>query len=366
MRLLRRRPRVEQFLPSLGFRDAVGTHALVSQRALREDGIRGGLWVEEVHPRLSRHARIYTDYPRTRSARSGRDVLLYQASTGSRGMADFLGERGERKLLYYHNVTPAEFFEPYDAGGAMTLARGREELKRLAPRMRLAMANSEYSADELRRLGLRDVRVVPPYLPPGLDAPPNPDHAEWLRRTKTGIDVLFVGRISPNKGHLHLLRAFAALRGAVDPGARLFVVGQPGPETYVREVSRVRERLGSAGIVFTGSVDDSRLVAHYREADVLCCLSEHEGFGLPLIEAMRAGLPVVAYDGGAVGETLGGAGVLLRTLDPPFVAEIVHRVATDDRLREEIRAEQAERVAALERLPRDELLVDAVRTVLDG
>lgn len=366
MRLFGRRPWVQQFLPTLGYRDAVGTHTLVSRGVLRSSGIRGGIWVEEAHPPIARQARSYTHYPVSWRGRSGRDVLLYQASTGSHGMADFLCERREPKLLYYHNVTPAEFFEPYDAGGAMTLARGREELKRLAPRVRLAMANSDYSADELRRLGARDVRVVPPFLPPGLDASPNPDHAAWLRRTKEGIDVLFVGRVSPNKGHLHLLRAFGALRAAVEPKARLFVVGQPGPETYMREVFRVRERLGSAGVVFTGSVDASRLVAHYQEADVLCCLSEHEGFGLPLIEAMRAGLPVVAYDGGAVGETLGGAGVLLRTLDPPFVAEVVHRVATDARLREEILRGQAERVAALERVPREELLRDAVRAVLEG
>lgn len=281
-------------------------------------------------------------------------------------MADFVAERPERKIIYYHNITPAEFFEPFDPGGAISLSRGREELKRLVPRTTLAMANSVYSAEELRALGAADVRVVPPYLPPGLDSTPHGDHGSWLRRTKAGVDVLFVGRIVPNKGHMHLLRAFAALRDAVDPGSRLFIVGRQGPEAYMREITRLRERLGAEGIVFTGSVDDSRLAAHYQQADVFCCLSLHEGFGLPLIEAMRAGIPVVAYDAGAVGETLGGAGVLLRTLDPPFVAEVIHRVATDDGLRAEILRGQAERVADLERFPRGELLLDAVRTALQA
>lgn len=357
---------MHQFVPSLGYRDAVGTHALVTDEVFRRRGLGGRVWVEEVHPKVARRTRVYTDFPRSLAARSGRGVLLYQASTGSRGMADFFAERPERKLLYYHNITPAELFEPFDPSGAMSLSRGREELKRLAPRVKLAMANSTYSAEELRSLGAADVRVVPPYLPPGLDSAPQGDHRSWLRRTKAGTDVLFVGRVVPNKGHLHLLRAFAALRETVDPGARLFVVGRQGPDAYMREIARLRERLGTGGVVFTGSVDDGRLAAHYREADVFCCLSLHEGFGLPLVEAMRAGLPVVAYDAGAVGETLGGAGVLLRTLDPPLVAEVVHRVATDAGLRGEILERQAERVAALERLPRDELLLDAVRTVLEG
>lgn len=366
MRFLRWRPRVHQFVPSLGYRDAVGTHALVTQEVLKRHGIGGRVWVEEVHPKVARRTRIYTDFPRTLTSRSGRNVLLYQASTGSRGMADFFAERPERKLLYYHNITPAELFEPFDPGGAMSLSRGREELKRLVPGTSLAMANSAYSAEELRRLGAPEVRVVPPYLPPGLDSTPHADHQAWLRRTKAGVDVLFVGRIVPNKGHLHLLRAFAALREAVDPGARLFVVGRQGPDAYMREIARLRERVGAGGVVFTGSVDDGRLAAHYREADVFCCLSLHEGFGLPLVEAMRAGLPVVAYDAGAVGETLGGAGVLLRSLDPPFVAEVIYRVATDVSLRTEVLQRQSERVADLERLPRDELLLDAVRTVLEG
>lgn len=363
---LRRRPRVEQFLPSLGYRDAVGAHTLVTQDVLRAAGIRGGVWAEEVHPRLSRRARIYTDYPRSRVGRGRGSLLLYQASTGSRGMVDFLCERPEPKALYYHNITPAELFEPYDAGAAMTLARGREELKRILPGTRLAVANSEHSADELRRLEARDVRVVPPYLPPAVDVAPSEDHASWLRRTKTGVDVLFVGRIVPNKGHVHLLRTFAALRAAVDGGARLFVVGQPGPDGYVRELGRIRERLGDEGIVFTGSVAPPQLAAHYREADVYLSLSMHEGFGLPLVEAMRAGLPVVAYDAGAVAETLGGAGVLLRTLDPPVVAEVVGRIGSDVTLREEIVRRQAERVEELEAIPRDGLLVRALREALDG
>lgn len=350
-----------QFLPSLGWRDAVGTHTLEMRRALGEAGIKGGVYAEEMHGEFFRTASPPDAYPGLRSARAGTNVLVYQASTGSHGVVEMLAGRPEPKVVYYHNVTPARFFEPYVPAAALNLRWGREELRVLAPHIRVAMANSEYSADELRELGVEDVRVVPPYLPPTVDAAPNPEHAAWLRRTKRGIDVLAVGRVVPHKGHLHLLRAFAALRAAVDPGARLFVVGAWGPEDYMRAIFRLREHLGAEQVVFTGSVSEGSLAAHYQEADVFLSLSEHEGFGLPLVEAMRKGRPVVAYAGGAVGETLDGSGVLLDTLDPPTVAEVVARVAGDPGLQQDIVAAQRRRVAELDALPRDAEVVRAVR-----
>jgi glycosyltransferase involved in cell wall biosynthesis len=178
--------------------------------------------------------------------------------------------------------------------------------------------------------------------------------------------VLSVGRVVPHKGHLHLLRTFAALRAAVDPHARLFVVGAWGPEEYMRAVFRLRERLQVDGVVFTGSVSEATLAAHYQEADLYLSQSEHEGFGLPLVEAMRHDRPVIAYDGGAVGETLDGSGVLLRTLDPAITAEVIGRVAADDGLQAELVKRQHDRLTALEAQPRDALVVDAVRAAAEG
>ncbi|MCA1691735.1 MAG: glycosyltransferase, partial [Actinobacteria bacterium] len=287
-------------------------------------------------------------------------TILYQASTGSRGLVADLLTWSEPKAIYYHNITPSRFFEPWAPGDALNLAWGREELQQLAPHVAVAVANSEYSAEELRRLGIEDVRVVPPYLPPALQTAPNPSHAGWLRRTKKGLDLLMVSRLVPSKGHLHLLRAFAALRSAVDRAARLFVVGAWGPESYMRALFRLREKLGLEGVVFTGSVSAATLAAHYQEADVFVSLSEHEGFGLPLIEAMRQGLPVVAYDAAAVGETMGGAGVLLGTLDPLVVAEVLGRVGADPDLQANLKRGQFERMKAIDAVPRDRLLVDAV------
>lgn len=355
---------VHQFLPSLGYRDAVGNHTLAIQDVLEGDGFRGGIWAEDVHPEYKRRGRPFIDYAGVRSAKRGANVLLYQASTGSNGMVDFLLSRPERQLLYYHNITPSEFYEPFEPAAAVVLERGRAELKQLCGRIHHAMANSAYSADELRELGVGSVDVFPPYNQ-SLDAQPSRSHTNWLQKTKRGIDLLFVGRLVPNKGHTHLLRAFTALRAGSEAPPRLFVAGSWGPSRYMESLNKLRDRLGPDGVVFTGSITQARLASHYHEADVFVCLSEHEGFGVPLLEAMRAHLPVVAYDSGAVAETLGGAGVLLRTLDPLIVAEVVHRVAGDAALREQIIDRQLERLKELEQTPRDQVLIGSVRAALD-
>lgn len=357
---------VHQFLPTLGYRDAVGNHTLATKQALASAGIAGGIWAKHFHPEHRRHARPFLDYVRLRSARSGRNVLLYQASTGSSGIVDFLVDRPEELLLYYHNITPSEFYEPYDPAAGAVLERGRLELRALCGRVQLAMANSEYSARELRELADIEVRVVPPYPSSRLGGPAARSHVSWLRRSKRGTDMLFVGRVAPNKNHAALMRVFAAYRAAIDPNARLFIAGSWGPRPYINALMRLRERLGPQGIVFTGSISESHLAAHFQEADVFVCVSLHEGFGVPLIEAMRTQVPVVAYDAGAVAETLGGAGVLLRTLDPPLVAEVIHRVASDDELRKQIIERQDCRVSCIEEIRRDDLILDAVREVLPG
>lgn len=355
---------IHQFLPSLGYRDAVGNHTLGVQEALTSAGLSGGIWAEDVHPEHRRKGRPFIDYARLRSAKRNSNILLYQASTGSNGLVDFLATRPERQLIYYHNITPSEFYEPYDPAAAVVLDRGRIELRQFCSRISRAMANSNFSAKELHELGVETVDVFPPY-EVSLDARPSESHSRWLRETKRGIDILFVGRVVPNKGHVHLLRAFAALRAAAEAPPRIFVIGAWGPKQYMEALQKQRDRVGREGVVFAGSITGSSLASHYQEADVLLCLSEHEGFCMPLLESMRSGLPVIAYDGGAVAETLGGSGVVLRTLDPLVIAEVVHRVATDCDLRLQIVERQRERVAELERSPRDEVLVRSVRAALE-
>jgi glycosyltransferase involved in cell wall biosynthesis len=307
-------PEVHQFVPSLGYRDATGNTTLEMQRALHEGGYDGDVWAISMHREVEGRARLYPEYTKV-ARRPGNRVLLYQCGTGAEEMVNFLLDRPERKFIYYHNITPAHFFAPYDPAAAAQMNAGRAELVRVCKNIDLALTNSEYSAKELRGLGVGDVRVVPPYLLPHKAA--SRSYLARLRRGKKGIDVLFCGRVAPNKGHIQLLRSFAALRAGCEAEARLFIVGGFGPYLY-----------------------------------------------MSTIQAMRSGLPVIAYDEGAVAETLGGAGILVKTLDPYVIAETVYRVATDEALRRSLIERQYERATELEKIPRDEAIVAAARTIL--
>ncbi len=355
-------PRVHQFLPFFALPDAVGTHTVRTQEALARAGMDGRIWAERVLSRSEAEVHLFQGANRTRASRG--KILLYQASTGSvDGMVEFLAGQPQPRTMYYHNITPSEFFRQYDESAAASMARGRTELRLLAQTIRVAAAASTFNANELRALGVPDVHVIPPYIPPRLATKPNERHLDWLLRTKKGMDLLFVGRVVPNKGHLNLLRVLAVIRRAIDPHARLFVVGGWALPPYTERLFRLRSRLQLEGVVFTGQVSDSVLAAHYRSADVFLSLSEHEGYGLPLIEAMRFDLPVVAYDAAAVAETLGGAGVLLGTLDALLTAEVLGRLVHNQDLLNQVRARQQARLAELDSLPLDEMQLNLMRQV---
>src|SRR5262249_2692991 len=139
--------------------------------------------------------------------------------------------------------------------------------------------------------------------------------------------VLSVGRVAPTKGLEELVKSFALLRRLDRPEARLDVVGSPaGWEGYAAALRALADRAAPGGVTFHGRVTDESRDAYYQRAGALCLLSTHEGFGVPLVEAMRFGTPIVALDAASVAETLGDGGLLLPRADPPLVAEALAEV----------------------------------------
>jgi glycosyltransferase involved in cell wall biosynthesis len=208
----------------------------------------------------------------------------------------------------------------------------------LAPATTLAIADSQFNRNDLLRLGFRDCEVVPILFDRDrLDVEPDPAVAARLAsdRDRGGVEWLFVGRISPNKAQHDLLKSFAAYRLAYDPKARLRLVGGSSSHLYERALETFAHETGCAdAVTFAGSVTPEALAAYYRNADVLVCLSRHEGFGVPLLEAMHYGVPVVALRSTAVPETLGDAGLLVATAAPAVVSAAVDRVIGDSVLRQ--------------------------------
>ena len=220
-----------------------------------------------------------------------------------------------RSGLFYHNITPAKFFEPFHPKVTALLRQGREELKWLSKSFPCAAGQSAYNAQELREAGFMNPMVCPACVDPARWSEA-PDSRLMARLQQGHTNVLFVGRISPQKKQEDLLRAFQAYL-QFDPTAVLHLVGTiPEGDPYAAYVRRATElfELGEH-VQFVGAVDENQLAAYYRTAHLFWSMSEHEGFCVPLVEAMWHDVPVLAYNNAAVGETLGTGGVLFNRKD---------------------------------------------------
>jgi glycosyltransferase involved in cell wall biosynthesis len=328
---------VHQFLPVFAAGDAIGNHVLRIRDTLRAAGYDSEIFADDIHPPMRKHARHFLDFsPPAGAGRAGGVHLLYHLSTGSR-MAAWLAEQPVPLAVDYHNITPAEYFDRWQPAAAQIAREARAEMRRLASSTVFGLADSTYNALELTDEGYPDTAVVPILVDfSEYDAAPDTATLTRLRRRAEGggAQWLFVGRVAANKCQHDIVAAFAAYRELFDPKARLSIVGGRTLLLYARALERLAQELGVADAVdFTDNLKFPQLLAQYRAADVFVSLSEHEGFCVPLVEAMHFGVPTVAFASTAVPETVGDATLLLADKDPLTVAVAVQRVLSDDVVR---------------------------------
>jgi len=219
--------------------------------------------------------------------------------------------------MQYHNITPPDLLWRYSPGLAQQCAEGRAYLASLTTRVNHASADSAFNADELVALGFRDPTVI------GI-LRNRARQPGTIARPDGRLRLLFVGRGVANKCQDDLILTLASLQQA-GVSADLRLVGAWGPgHAFEGRCRWLAKRLGvDDSVAFLGSVSDAALDSEYASADAFVCMSRHEGFCVPIIEAMEAGLPVVARRAGAVSETLGQGGVLLDDPTPSDMAEAI-------------------------------------------
>ena len=335
---------IHQFVAGYSNGDAISNEANALQAMFRRWGFESDIFCEakRILPELRTKAR---DASTAREAIRPDDIVLLHLSIGSM-VNDLFGSLACRRAILYHNITPPEFFRGWQEEIVAHLKRGQEQVRALAGKADVTLAVSQFNASELAGAGYRDVKVLPLQLDRKLwDVPPAQRILRNYRRGES-VNVLFVGRCAPNKRIEDLLYAFYYFQKFVEPDSRLVHVGSyAGLERYYALLRTKAVELRLQNVVFAGSVRQEELNAYYRSADVFLCMSEHEGFCIPLLESMHHGLPVLAYDAGAVAETLDGSGVLFREKDFAGIAEMIQRLARDAALREAVIQGQRERLA---------------------
>ncbi len=333
---------IHQMLPNFSYGDAIGDDTLALRDIFRSLGHESRIYAGVIHPYLidqSEHWKLY------RRISQADHILIYHFSVGSE-ITDYLMTIPDRLGIIFHNITPAHWF--YGISPQMTelAAQGMIQLRKLKDRTAFAWADSTFNAGILNDIGYRNVEVLPIIVDLSrLSLTPNRVfQTQFASRQRTW---LFVGRVSPNKCHQDIIRSFAFYQRHLDPNARLILVGDVrNCWRYADAMSAMVRELGVANVIFTGMVDDDELVALYRMADVFVCMSEHEGFCVPLLEAMVFDVPVIAYKAGAVSETMGDAGIQIHDKNPAVIAEIADLLRRNPSFKEAVVRKQQNHLSA--------------------
>jgi glycosyltransferase involved in cell wall biosynthesis len=334
-------PAVHQFSAHLASEDAIGSELLLMQRLLIDSGYDSRIFVADFDREVAGLCLRYNEYEKF--ARED-DILVVHHSIGSDAI-DYVNGLTARKLLVYHNITPEKYFVDWNPNLRRVCNQGRKQLGVLAKTVDAAVGDSQFNADEVEAAGGADVGVLPILY----------DFSRLGERTaeddtRSGGDWLHVGRVAPSKAVHDVIRAFALYKKYFRADARLYLAGlaQHG-EKYADACRRLVGQLDLEGVIFTGRIAQRKLNELYRKASVLVYASEHEGFGVPFIEAMYCRLPIVAYASSAVAETVGSAGVIYGEKDPLAVAALVDKVVRDSELRKQIAAGAEKELKRFER-----------------
>jgi glycosyltransferase involved in cell wall biosynthesis len=355
-----------QLLPSVHSGDAVGDSAFEISKALSETGIEN--YILGIH--IDDHLRDkVVDFKEFKAYDTPDTVHIYHFAVPSPITYAFREAQG-RKVIIYHNITPPHFFEGYYPELVQMTVTGRYEIKLLADCTDLALGDSEFNRRELEAYGFKKTGVLPLLI--DFDKYKVPPDATVLRKfgpetidTKKIVNLLFVGRVSPNKKHEDLIKTFYFYQRYIYPSSRLLLVGKyKGMEKYLQFLQGLVKKLQLSEVHFVGHVSLEELVAFYKVSHVFLCLSEHEGFCVPLLESMIFDLPILAYRSTAVPFTLGSSGILINEKRYEEIAEMIHFLITDSALRESVIQAQRKRLTFFSREHVKEIFLNYLKTVI--
>jgi glycosyltransferase involved in cell wall biosynthesis len=333
---------INQWVPAAHKGDAIGDSARRVRSLLRFMGHESDLFALTIDDDLKDDVRPFGDRAATRG-----DLTIFHYALPSPMTAPFAALESGR-VLQYHNVTPASYFAPYDPALFRLASLGRQELATLVGQVDLALGDSEFNRQELQALGFRRTGVFPIAVDTARVTQPAVRPALERMLDDGLVNFLFVGRIAPNKKIEDHIRLAEVYKRYIDAYYRFIFVGRYDvvPRYYATIRALMAEyRLLDDRFIFTGPVPDEELAVYYRHAAVYISLSEHEGFCVPLVEAMAADVPVLAYAAAAVPDTLGGAGVQFAPKDLEYAGELLGALAFDDTLRADVIAGQRRRLA---------------------
>jgi glycosyltransferase involved in cell wall biosynthesis len=335
---------IHQLLPGYQYGDAISNHAAALRGLLRSWGHSSEIYSQHIGPNVAHDCRHIREF-------HGRhdDITIYHYSIGADELSDLFLTTPGKRLFVYHNITPHQYFADYDESEYSLTKKGRDMLGEFRDAADMVLADSPFNCQELAALGFRSPRILPILIDYAAFESTEPCRATLSRFNDDWANFLFVGRLAPNKRQEDVIRVFAHYNEFIDRRSRLFLVGSDAKDTYVGQLRcLIRSLEVEDHVELPGHVHLSELIAYYKLADVFLCMSDHEGFCVPFLEAFYHKVPVLAYKSSAVPETLGIAGILFTQRDYGVISEMAHLLITDEVMRAKVLVRGRERLSEFE------------------
>lgn len=334
---------IHQLVHTLSYGDAISGEVLALQRVYQELGFHSEIYAIHEHPKLRGVTKSYKDFDQSFAG-----IVVLHYSLGSPLNLLYRNLTAAKRVLIFHNLTPAHWFAGVNPRIVRDIEAGERELPELCGLSDSLIADSAFNARELEKLGFH-ANVLPlPIDTQKWDVERNEGIYSLVQNTP-GIHVLHVGRLAPNKCIEDIIKSFYFLHHKFNKQSTLWLVGiDTDTELYSFALRRLVHELDLVDAVrFVGCLADEEVKALYQSASVYLCMSEHEGFCLPIIEAMHFALPVIAFDSTALPDTVADAGILISEKRPAEVAALIANLCADATLRAQLIEAGKARVAEL-------------------
>lgn len=325
--------KVFQLLPTLVYGDGVGNETLVIDKILKSLGYETKIYAENIDKRISsKTADVIARMPELYQA----DVVIYHLSTGT-VLNETVGKLKCKIVIIYHNITPPHFFNEYSISATERSKQGLKGVEELRENAHYCIADSYYNKQQLIQMGYRCRIDVVPVIVPFKDYEKKPSKSIINKYNDNYVNIVFVGRIVPNKKQEDIIKSFYFYKNYINDKSRLFLIGSySGMERYKIHLDKYIQSLGLDDVHFTGHIKFNQILSYYKLADIFLCMSEHEGFCIPLLEAMYFQIPIIAYASTGVKDTLGDCGFQIREKNCKMTAEMIDYIIKKEEFRKQL------------------------------
>ena len=341
--------------------DGVGNIVRDYSIILSENNIKNCILYEYLNPKYQTPELCLYHVDTLNEHITSRTLVIYHKSNYS-DISSRIIELKCAKILLWYNMTPPEFFKPYNTSMFDLAKRSIREVASLAPFFPYSWGNSDYNCDDLRKMGYKKADTL--HFPYDFSRFTRNLTSTKIEKKKNEINILFVGRLAPNKRQEDIIRAFYYYH-KLNPDSRLTLVGHHTIfDNYKQELQQLAKSL-SLPVYFTGKISLYELITYYKTADLFLCMSEHEGLNIPLLEAMYFEVPIIAFNSSSIAEGMGNAGIIFHQKNFPYVAHLINFVLNDSTLIESMKDSGKQRVRHFDKKYCENRLISLIKNYAD-